>query len=240
MIEYYQKGIRARGDGQSAVTWINEMCSLLTEDLIANNLGVSGPRGVAYNDPTAGAKNNDQGRIPYFNYYLSSNDRQLTKIDGNDYDALDYSFSYAFGSWLARNYGGAEFVRRVVQSSAVDEDCVTDAVKAYSGQKLSIGQLVQRWALAVLGSDRTDMPLGYRYNTGKWVDSTVGNMTYRLGSINFFNYSPAPQVLDGTGYTNYVAPASNVYYLAASGMSGSDTWKLSLPPGVTFSVYITP
>jgi hypothetical protein len=238
MIEYYQKGIRARGDGESADTWINEMCSLLTEDLIAYNLGVPGPRGVAYSDPTAGAKNNTQGRIPFFNRYLSTNDRQLTKT-GN-YDALDYSFSYAFGSWLARNYGGAEFVRRVVQSSPTDGECITSAVKAYSGQKVSLGELVQRWSMAVLGSDRTDMPIGYRYNTGKWVDSTISGMTYRLGSINFFNYSPAPKVLDGTGLTSAVAPASNVYYLAASGMTGSDSWKLSLPEGVTFSVYITP
>jgi hypothetical protein len=240
MIQYYQKGIVARGDGESADTWINEMCSQLTEDLVAYDMHVEGPRGVDWSDPTAGAAGNTNGRIRDFNTALYSDNRQLTKL--NDYDVWDYAFSYAFGSWLLREYGGTEFLKRVVQSRAMDEDAITDAVKAYSGQSFSLGDLVQRWSVAVLGSSSATMPLGYRYNRGSsWVDSAAGGHTYHLGSINFFNYSPVPGIIDGgSGSTDSLPASANVYYKAATGMTGDDSWKLSLPDNVAFSVYVTP
>jgi hypothetical protein len=237
MIQFYRKGVVVRGDGQTADTWINEMCSQLVEDLVASKMGVKGPRGVSYTDGSAGSTGNEDGRIPVFNAYLSGDDRQLTKT--SNYDAYDYSFSYAFGAWLMRNYGGAQFVKSVVYSSATDSDCITNAVNSYSGQSLSIEDLISRWAVAVLGSSRTDMPLGYRYNTGTWTSSSVGGMTYDLGSINFFNYNPEPQVLSDKATISSIAASSNVYYLAASGMTGSDKWTLSLPKGVGFNVYVT-
>jgi len=237
MIQFYRKGIVVRGDGETADTWINEMCSQLVEDLVASKLGVKGPRGVDPSDGTAGPTDNKYGRIPYFNQYLSSIDRQLTKT--SDYDVLDYSFSYAFGAWLMRNYGGAQFVKNVVYSSATDSDCITNAVNSYSGQSLSMGDLISRWAVAVLGSSRTDMPLGYRYNTGDWTNSSSNGVPYKLGSIDFFNYSWTPQVLSGSATTNSIAASSNVYYLAKTGMTGSKNWSLSLPKGVGFNVYVT-
>lgn len=237
MIQFYQKGIVIRGDGQSADTWINEMCSQLVEDLVADKLGGKGPRGVATGD--AGPTGNMYGRIPIFNQYLSY---QLDKIAtmSSPYGLADYSFSYAFGSWLMRNYGGANFVRNVVYDSAVDSTCVTDAVKKASGKAMTMTDLVSRWAVAVLGSERTDMPPGYVYNTGSWISSSVGGLSYNLGSIDFFNYSPAPQMLSGTVSSKMIAPAANVYFRAASGLTGSQTWSLDVPQGVGFSVVVTP
>jgi hypothetical protein len=238
MIQFYRKGVVVRGDCKTADTWINEMCSQLVEDLVATKLQGKGPRGVAYTDGSAGASDNESlCRIHYFNALLSSDDRQLTKT--SNYDAYDYSFSYAFGAWLMRNYGGAQFVKNVVYSSATDSDCITNAVNSYSGQSLSMGDLISRWAVAVLGSSRTDMPLGYRFNTGGWTYSSASGMTYSLGSIDFFNYNPAPGILTGSGSTSAIAASSNVYYLAKSGMTGSDKWTLSLPQGVGFNVYVT-
>jgi hypothetical protein len=235
MIQFYRKGIKVRGDGDTADTWINEMCSQLIEDLVADKIGVEGPRGVDPSLGGAGPSGNTNGRIPYFNKYLSSN-YSLSK--DRDYNVYDYSFSYAFGSWLARNFGGASFVKNVVYDYNIDSTCITDAV-ASGGGSWTLSDLISRWAVAVLGSTRTDMPFGYRYNTGGWTSSSLGGLTYNLGSINFFNYSPAPTVKTSLDAGNSMATTSNTYFLAATGLTGSKTWKLKVPSGVTFSVYVT-
>jgi hypothetical protein len=238
MIQFYRKGILVRGDGQSADTWINEMCSQLMEDLVADKLHVPGPRGVEDN-PTAGSSGNTDGRIPYFNKYLSKN-YALNKT--SDYGVYDYSFSYAFGSWLMRNYGGAGFMKNVVYDSATDSTCITNAVSKATGRSETMADLISRWAVAVLGSSRQDMPPGYIFNTGAWTSSSGGGMNYNLGSINFFNYDPAPQVLTATGSVprGSIATASNVYYRAGSSLTGSKTWNLVVPQGVGFSVFVSP
>ena len=51
MIHFYQKPVVRDADSES---WLNEMASEVAEDLIADKMMVSGPRGVAYDDPTAG------------------------------------------------------------------------------------------------------------------------------------------------------------------------------------------
>ena len=239
MIQFYRKGVVVRGDGYTADTWIDEMCSQLVEDLVADKIGVMGPRGVAYGDYTAGSGGNYNGRIPYFNKYLS-----LGLEGSSDYTVYDYSFSYAFGAWLLRNYGGAQFVKNVVYDSATDSQAITDAVKAYAGKTYDLPNLLQRWAVAVLGSGRTDMPYGFRYNTGAASSSTSGltSASYTVGSINFFNYTPAPAILDSSslGSASSFPSASNIYYKAATGLSGSRTFRIHLPAGVGFSVYVTP
>jgi len=239
MIQFYRKGVVVRGDGYTADTWIDEMCSQLVEDLVADKIGVMGPRGVAYGDYTAGSSGNYNGRIPYFNKYLS-----LGLEGSSSYDVYDYSFSYSFGAWLLRNYGGARFVKNVVYDNATDSQAITNAIKAFAGKTYALPNLLQRWAVAVLGSSRTDMPYGFRYNTGAASSSTSGltAASYTVGSINFFNYSPAPAILDSSslGSASSFPSASNIYYKAATGLSGSRTFQIHLPAGVGFSVYVTP
>lgn len=233
MIQFYAKGILVRGDGKSAETWINEMCSQVVEDLVADKLEVMGPRGIE-GDGSAGAAGNAEGRIPIFNAIMT---RGLTK--NLFYDTYDYSFSYAFGAWLARNYGGAQFVKRVVSSSAIDEGCVTSAVAAAGGRSEGMEKLLGRWALSILASDKTDMPAGYRLNRGDWFLSSEGGIEYRLGSIDFFNYDPQPAVLDSSSaFPSDTQPkASNVFYRAGSALTGKQSWSIRTPEGVVFNAY---
>ena len=79
------------------------------------------------------------------------------------------------------------------------------------GQEPVMADLVTRWAVAVLGSERTDMPPGYVFNTGGWTTSSCGGLSYNLGSIDFFNYDPTPQALTGAASSKTIAPAANVY-----------------------------
>lgn len=244
MIHFYRKGIVARGDGASAETWIDEMCAQLVEDLVAAKQGVMGPRGVVSSDGTAGSSGNTNGRIPAFNQYLSLG-LSGYEDSADSYDVEDYSFSYSFGAWLLRNYGGAQFVKDVVWDTATDSQAIVDAVKACSGRTYTFPGLLQRWAVSVLGSSRTDMPPGFRYNTGasfpstSALDATAG---YSVGSIDFFNYAPAPAILTPSTLVDVASfpAASSLYYKAASGLSGSRSFRLHLPAGVAFSVYVTP
>ncbi len=148
--------------------WINEMCSMIMEDLVANPnmLDDSGPRGVdptAYPGGSAGAAGNVDGRIPDFNAY--SEDSLVVTSEAN-MDIYEYAVAYAFGAWLARNYGGASLQRSIVDSPYTDQSAIVNAVNAYSGGSDSLATLLKRWSAAVLMS-RYQMSLpGYTYNSG--------------------------------------------------------------------------
>ena len=110
MINFYQK--RVKHDFRTvSETWLNEMSSEVAEDLVAEELKVNGPRGVAYDDSTAGVPENWRGRLPWYNYY---NYIQVTAWDYSD-TLKHYSISYALGAYLARTYGAGLF-RHIVQN----------------------------------------------------------------------------------------------------------------------------
>ena len=182
MIHYYQKLIMNElPDPPPSEAWLNEMASEVTPDLIADKLGIPGPRGVAYNDPTEGAPGNTNGRLPRYNYW---NDIQVTKWDG---DLRNYSINYALGAYLARNYGGAALFREIVQNDQAGVVAIEAALTTL-GHDVSFADVLTDWAVANLLSDDTSAPHPYRYNSGTWFTSSVGGQTFRLGSIDLFNY----------------------------------------------------
>ncbi len=234
MIQFYQKQV-LQGTNQGTDTWINEMCSMIMEDLVADKQGVEGPRGVSPpTDGSAGGAGITGGRIPTFNQYSYS-----ALVRPTTFDLTGYSVAYAFGAWLARNYGGTELLRRIVQCPQTDESAVVNAVIQYTGNKNeSLATLLERWAAAVLLSDTTSAPSGYRYNVGTWFTSSAGGQTFDLGSMNFFNYSPSLTVFTpGTAPTTD-SHSSNLYYLAATGLTGSQSWKITVPAGLAMNVVI--
>ena len=189
MIHFYQKVILQAVESE---TWLNEMVSEVTTDLIADKLRIPGPRGVAYNDPTAGGARNTRGRLPLYNVY---NDRQVTAWR---HDLKDYSINYALGAYLARTYGAALF-REIVQNNRAGVAAI-EAALASLGHSVSFADVLTNWAIANLLSDDTSAPLPYRYNSGTWFTSAVGGQTFRMGSINLFNYryrNPVDPILDG-------------------------------------------
>ena len=182
MIHFYQKPV-LRDAGSE--TWLNEMASEVAEDLIADKMMVRGPRGVAHDDPTAGARGNESGRLPFYNLF---NDAPVTVWNSK---IADYAGKYAFGAYLARLYGGAELFSRIVQSGEAGFPAVEAALQAL-GHDVPFGQVLADWAVATLLSDDTAAPAPYRYNPGTWTTSHVGGQQYRLGSINLYNYRYDP------------------------------------------------
>jgi hypothetical protein len=52
--------------------------------------------------------------------------------------------------------------------------------------------MLTNWGVATILSDNEDASLPFRYNPGTWSVSEAGAVTFQLGSINLFNYSPGP------------------------------------------------
>ncbi|MBN1647601.1 MAG: hypothetical protein JW874_06180, partial [Spirochaetales bacterium] len=230
MINFYQKAIVATNGTYMSETWLDEMCSGTTEDFVARKIEVDGPRGVAFNEPGAGDPDNYYGRMPGYNYY---NDASLTTWDNvNEGVEADYGGVYAFGAYLARNYGGAGLFREIVQNTGTTTDAVTSALETMGYLDEDFSSVFCKWAAANLLSDSTDAPEDYRYNTGTWFTSTLGSVSYDLGSINLFNYVYDTGSSAYTGPYLYTDPAnigrderqggtSNLYFRYGTNLTGT-------------------
>ena len=233
MIHFHQRTVLR---GAFTPTWMNEMMSLLTEDLVADRLGVSGPRGVT--GPDAGLSGNAQGRLPRYNYW---NDISLAAWGGTG-DLLDsYAISYAFGAYLARNYGGAQLAAALMDSSAGDPDELLASVTG-----VSLEGHLWRWGLATLRSQNGES-VPFRLNPGSWMSSTVGALEYRLGSINHFNYQyplgggvtlTGPWIWSSLATVSEMKPVSKLIYYAGAVSDGRVDLSLSVPAGVDVTVVI--
>lgn len=213
MIHFYKKTVL-----RDAVTdtWINEMISETTEDILATKLNFTGTRGVDPRDGTAGSPNNILGRFPSFNQNSSVD---LTSWEGRAYD---YGKASSFGAFLVRNYGGAKVLKSIVASGYTDYRSVEDAI----GQDFKT--LLRDWGVAVMLSDkiasRAERPT---YNTGNFIYDDYGDSTYRLGSVNFYNYNPKPKFHNYSTPT-YTDPKSNTFYKIGSNVTGKTQIDLEL------------
>ena len=219
MIYFYQHEVLR---SQTSSIAINEMSAQCMEDLVANKIEADGPRGVSHRTPSAGYSGNDYGRLPLYN---SKNHYDLLKWGGRDDERLlNYSKTYAFGAYLMRNYGGANFIRELIQNNSTGVESIVAAVNANGGDGLNYGDVLQRFGIANLLSDQTTMATGYKFNTDGWITSTVNGASYDLGSINLYNYSPTPSIYNELPYSQQ--PNSNILYRAGSNLSGKNEWYI--------------
>jgi ferredoxin len=199
-----------------------------------------GPRGVDPLDlPAGGAGDpgNTSGWLPYFN---GSNDVSLTAWSSSD-PIPSYAIAYAFGAFLARNYGGAAFLRAVVHNRESGTGAIDEALDSL-GYRETYREILSRWAAAVILSDEEDAPADppegeVSYNAGTWFESSEGGETFLLGSINLYNYlSQQDGLLEGPKiYSGSVVgvdlsrPGSSVvYYKVGAGITGTHEWDISL------------
>ena len=217
MINFYQKYILFDTDTD---TWINEMLSESTEDLVATKIRHIGPRGVDYMDGTAGDPGNTLGRYPLFN---ANNTLSLTTWNN---ELRDYSKVNAFGAYLLRNYGGAKLFHDIMHNGFSDKQAVVDAVnKSPNGSGKTFSDLLREWGVAVILSDHDSLVDTPEYNTGDFIFSTYNSTTYELGSINFFNYNPLPTIYTTSGT---VQAQGNYYYKIGDDLTGDIDISLEL------------
>lgn len=217
MIYFYQNNILGRLSGHTA---INEMSAQCVEDLVSNKILSNGPRGVPYATSGAGSLNNNSGRLPLYNSY---NDYNLLEWSSKeDERLLNYSKTYALGAYLMRNYGGANFIKELIQNNTTGITSIVNAVNINGGRVGNYGEILQMFGAANLLSEKTTMPVGYIYNTGSWTTSNVNGTTYELGSINLYNYSNVPYVYNTLPSTQ--KPGSNTYFRGGTNLKGTKEW----------------
>ncbi len=230
MIYFYQKNVKQ--GLQETQTWINEMLSESTEDLVAVKMGVDGPRNVVSTRGDAGDTNNYNGRYPLFNI----NNRLSPKSWDNT--LANYSTVSSFGAYLMRNYGGAELLHNIVNNNLLNEEALMYAVhKDANGKSKTFDDLIHEWGVAVLLSKRDDISVdsGKLYNAGDYISSNFNGINYNLGSINFFNYSSKPTLATTMGQ---VSPKSNYYYKVGENLKGDIDVDISDTAGLNISVVV--
>jgi len=120
MIHLNQKTLRYN---LASETWYNEMLSMLTEDMLAPLVGVDwNMKGHPISD-----------RIRDFNgsYWMTSTTQWNIDDYPLDYPEADfYAAAYAFGAFLARNFGGVNFIREVYQNRFVNRESLSAALQA--------------------------------------------------------------------------------------------------------------
>ena len=233
MIHFYQKQVKRDGVGE---TWLNEMSSMVAEDLVADKAMADGPRGVAYDDPGAGASGNVRGELPLYNVW---NDIQVTRWGG---ELKNYSINYALGAYLARVYSGAELFKDIVQSGHDGTSAIENAIEE-QGFSISFGEVLGNWAIANILSDDTSVENIYKYNSGDWAYSSVDGASYRLGSINLYNYSgygqSGPRLYNSGQYASIASQeAHSNIYIDMGTMNGNSHIAIKADEGNTVSVII--
>ena len=255
MICFYQKGV-IQNPADGIDTWLNEMMSLATEDLLSDKMSVAGPRGVDPADGTAGTAPVYSNRL---SYYLSYPDDSLVDWGELPYDYYQsYSTAYSYGAYLARNFDGARFVRAVQHSPYGDSRAIEDALQsvesyhaaagdtaAYAGiGSLTFDDTVMMWGTANLLSDTANplprLILNKGNVDGGWFTDSLG---YRLGSINLSGYYRLDEnnYQHGYGLTVYSNPNyfpnsigdyGHLYYHVGTSVNGTLDLGMSVPSTV--------
>jgi hypothetical protein len=217
MIHFYQRGVLKRS---SHPTWLNEMLSEATEDLVATKIEYKGPRNVDPSDGSAGSSGNSGGRYPDFNEY---NYLSLTSWSNS---LKHYSKVSAFGAFLLRNYNGAKVLHDILHSSKTGYEAIEDA----TGKDLKA--LLREWAEAVILSSEDNLPQDKpAYNFGDFKEVEYNGITYDLGSINFFNYNPTPTFKSSATLDNN----ANLYYYLGE-IEGEATINVDIPLGADITI----
>lgn len=133
--------------GLGEKTSFNEMLSMLAEDMFAEFL-----YGKNYDETTI----SPFARIKTFlvNYFASG----ITGWESSDSRlSASYANAYTFGSWIARQYGGAALVKEISQNEYVNEESLVQAVNSVNGTNFTFDDLFEQFLLAIMGNETYTM-----------------------------------------------------------------------------------
>ena len=171
MVNYNQKTVLKNLDSGQ---WYNEMLSMLCEDMMQEYLEIKD-------------EDSPKARTKVFNahYYYSGISEYNSKKQ-----ICSYATAFSFGSFIARNFGGAELVQKISQNSYVDNDSITNAVNSLNGTKYTYDDLFEKYLLALFGNStythNKDARCTLKYNFG---DNNSNPYEYPMTAYNIFEYS---------------------------------------------------
>ena len=134
MINYGEKTVASK---MTYSTWFTEMLSMVCEDMVQQYLGI---------------KDEDSpiGRLATFaTYYYGSG---LTDWLEGDNVVISYAGAYAFGAYLARNYGGAALIKEIATNNYVDQQAITQALQSL-GKNETFDSVFKKYVQALVLSN---------------------------------------------------------------------------------------
>jgi hypothetical protein len=172
-------------NGKAPKTWYNEMLSQVAEDMMSSYL-TSKLGSSIYDDASDGVI---AGRIPYFNagYYLSGLTDWLT---GDDV-YYSYAGSYAFGAYLARNYGGASLIQSIASNDTVDTSSISAALSSLNCSESTFSAAFARFPEALICSSSSNeaATLATVNTFDRESQKIVGVYTYTFPAFDVADYS---------------------------------------------------
>jgi hypothetical protein len=141
------------------------MMSMVCEDMMQSYLNISDD-------------DSPKSRFLYFNYNYPYG---MTYWFTGDNVLISYANAYAFGAYLARNYGGAELIHEIASNNSVDMDSITAALQAqgYSETCTSVF-LKEGQALVYTDSDSAENHPSFN----KSVTNSVGGYDFTFSAVN--------------------------------------------------------
>jgi hypothetical protein len=182
MINYNEKTLRLSTPGKqvNSDVWYNEMLSMLAEDTIGPLIGV----------PTDNSRHVIQNRMSLF---VASYPESGVKdwLSGNS-TLASYAGAYAFGAYLARNFGGADLVHAIMKNDTTNEASITAAL-ASRAAGMTFKSALSRYGEALVYSG-TALPDGM-LSFDKTVTTRISDTEYTFTGFDLWNI---PNRLSGT------------------------------------------
>ncbi|MFH2115337.1 MAG: hypothetical protein ABIJ86_12610 [Spirochaetota bacterium] len=197
MIHFNMKSIRL---GLGSKPWFNEMCSMVAEDLVLGNIGL---------DPV---RDGPQSRLDIFTYHYAESG--LIDWLSGDEVLKSYAGAFAFGAYLARNFGGAGFFHELLHNDKVNEAAIDAAMAAPgalgNGQDFSQELLRYGEALVLTANPATEGLRSLNRGVTSFVaDDTAGDgisytaLPINLGSIQQYDLASGEIVGNEYGLRTY-------------------------------------
>jgi hypothetical protein len=134
-----------------------------------------------------------------------------------------YANNYAFGAYLARNFGGARLVKAMMDNDAIDKDSVTAAVNEVTGGNWTFTDLLEKFAETIVFTSTN----GSNKTFNKSTSDTIGGTVFSFGAFNIATMTrPENSTLAGGSGAYYFKPdetwsARPNSFVAVT----SDSWK---------------
>lgn len=147
------------------------MLAMLTEDFFMQELGVE-----YRNSPQARLESFVSGGYVYgFKNWAK---------DDSPYLSCSYSNAYAFGAFLARNYGGAKLIHEICTNEYVNEESVVNAVNKINGTSKTFSELLKEYSFVLLNLQALETEV---VSLNKETVCKINDYEYHLSKIDLSN-----------------------------------------------------
>ena len=232
MINFGQKTMKSmetatkQSDVVSSSTWSNEMMSMVCEDMIQEDLGIE-----LLDSPVS--------RLLTFatNYYRSG----LTDWLSGDNVFYSYAGAYAFGAYLARNYGDTSLIKQIATNKYVDQEAITQALRALEKNE-SFETVFKKYPQALLLDNAPDGVPSFNKSVqgigGMMPALNLFTMVAQDDKGNTYSFEPILLPTDASNRVNLRPYGFTLHSIGATKSAGTVNITFSSPVSTNEKIYI--